>query len=242
MLLSPGVLIIMKNAYNCHKDALASIYIRSVLYKYVSWVLNWYRGDVRSYNFVISVSDDGVNFKDIVSASSIGKTTSAESYNIPDQIAKYVRVTVLGNTHNDLGSITEMAVQGQGCTVPLMSGVSATGSDGNLPQNTLDSDLNTRWSNFGLPSSIQYDLGTSQPICDVDIAWDRGNLRVNSFTILASNDQSFSIPQIVFVGQSSSKTTSPERYDIADTSARYLRIMVNANNENNWASISEVGT
>ncbi len=114
----------------------------------------WYRGDVRSYNFVISVSDDGVNFKDIVSASSIGKTTSAESYNIPDQIAKYVRVTVLGNTHNDLGSITEMAVQGQGCTVPLMSGVSATGSDGNLPQNTLDSDLNTRWSNFGLPSSI----------------------------------------------------------------------------------------
>lgn len=37
----------------------------------------WYRGDVRSYNFVISVSDDGANFKDIVSASSIGKTTSA---------------------------------------------------------------------------------------------------------------------------------------------------------------------
>lgn len=74
----------------------------------------WYRCDVRSYNFVISVSDDGANFKDIVSASSIGKTTSAERYNIPDQIAKYVRVTVLGNTHSDLGSITEMAVQGKG--------------------------------------------------------------------------------------------------------------------------------
>jgi hypothetical protein len=41
----------------------------------------WYRGDVRSYNFVVSVSIDGANFKDIVSASSTGQTTSLEKYN-----------------------------------------------------------------------------------------------------------------------------------------------------------------
>jgi hypothetical protein len=90
----------------------------------------WYRGDVRSYNFVVSVSNDGTNFKNIASTSSTGKTTSGERYNIPDQIARYVRVTVHGNTHNDLGSITEMAVRGQGCTSTQISGVSATGDDG----------------------------------------------------------------------------------------------------------------
>src|SRR5918992_4697480 len=141
---------------------------------------------------------------------------------MPSQLTRCVRVTVYGNTDNDLGSITEMVVQGQGCTIPQISGVSATGNDGNVPQNTLDNSLNTRWSNFGLPSSIQYDLGTSQPICDVDIAWYRGNLRVNSFTISASEDgQNF---QTIFTGTSSGKTTAPEKYDVQNTDARYVRI------------------
>jgi hypothetical protein len=206
----------------------------------------WYRGDVRSYNFVISTSEDGTDFKDIASAASTGKTTSLERYNIPDQPARYVRVTVHGNTQNDLGSINEMAVKGrvagelqENCTIPQINGVSAKGNDGHLPQNTLDNNANTRWSNFGFPSWIQYDLGTSQPICDVDIAWYRGNLRVNSFTISASEDgQTF---QTIFSGKSTGKTTEADRYDVTDVKAKYLRITVTANSENNnWASITEV--
>jgi hypothetical protein len=206
----------------------------------------WYRGDVRSYNFVISTSENGVNFKDIASAASTGKTTSLERYNIPDQPARYVRITVHGNSQNDLGSITEMEVHGhavgepqQNCTIPHIIGVSANGNDGHLPQNTLD-NTNSRWSNFGFPSWIQYDLGsTSQPICQVDIAWYRGNLRVNTFTISASDDgQTF---QTIFTGKSTGKTTSLEKYDVKDVRAKYLRITVTANTENNnWASITGV--
>jgi hypothetical protein len=204
---------------------------------------------VRSYNFVISTSEDGTKFKEIASAASTGKTTSPERYNIPDQSARYIRITVYGNTHNDLGSINEMAIRGhaitqespqqQNCTIPRITGVSAKGNDGNLPQNTLDNNANTRWSNFGFPSWLQYDLGTSQPICDVDIAWYRGNLRVNSFTISASEDgQTF---QTIFSGKSTGKTTTAERYDVTDVKAKYLRITVTANSENNnWASITEV--
>jgi hypothetical protein len=209
----------------------------------------WYRGDVRSYNFIISTSEDGTNFKEIASAASTGKTTSLERYNIPDQSARYIRITVYGNTHNDLGSINEMAIRGhavtqespqqQNCTIPRITGVSAKGNDGNLPQNTLDNSANTRWSNFGFPSWIQYDLGTSQPICDVDIAWYRGNLRVNSFTLSASDDGlTF---QTIFSGKSTGKTTALEKYDVTDVRAKYLRITVTANTENNnWASITEV--
>ena len=202
----------------------------------------WYKGDRRSFNFVISTSVDGVNFKDIMSGLSTGQTTSPERYDLPDQPARYVRITVYGSTANDWGSITEMTIQAEKqaiCTVPWITGESANGNDGHLPQNTLDDNANTRWSNFGFPSWIQYDLGTSQPICDVDIAWYRGNLRVNSFTISASQDgQTF---ETIFTGQSNGKTTAIERYDVTDVTAKFLRITVTSNSENNnWASITEV--
>ena len=173
-----------------------------------------------------------------------GQTSSPERYNIPDQTARYVRVTVHGNSENDLGSINEMSVRGrvsaeqQTCTIPKITGISATGNDGHIPQNTLDNKVNTRWSNLGLPSWIQYNLGSSQRICDVDISWYRGNQRVNTFTISASEDgESF---RTIFIGKSSGKTISPEEYNVIDTNAKYLRITDMRNSENSWASISEV--
>ena len=211
----------------------------------------WYRGDLRVNRFTISVSNDGITFTPVFSGQSSGKTTGLESYNVPDTIGQYMRITVTGNTENSWSSITEVDVNAGfpprptptpvECKTPTITAVGATGNDGNIPQNTLDNNANTRWSNLGLPSSIQYDLGgTSHPICDVDIAWYRGNLRVNSFTISASDDPSFTNPKTIFIGQSSGKTTAPETYNVEDTSARYLRITVMANTENNWASITEV--
>ena len=206
--------------------------------------VSWFIGHKRSYNFVISTSEDGKTFSDTAPARSTGQTSSPERYNIPDQTARYVRVTVHGNSENDLGSINEMSVRGrvsaeqQTCTIPKITGISATGNDGHIPQNTLDNKVNTRWSNLGLPSWIQYNLGSSQRICDVDISWYRGNQRVNTFTISASDDgESF---RTIFIGKSSGKTISPEEYNVIDTNAKYLRITDMRNSENSWASISEV--
>ena len=205
----------------------------------------WFKGAERSYNFVVSSSEDGVNFRDIVSLASTGHTASAEKYDITDQPAKNLRVTVHGNTHNDLASIKEMSVQGKAataepvCTATQLTGVTATGNDGNIPDNTIDNNPNTRWSNFGFPSSIQYDVGKSQPICEVDISWYRGNARVNTFTISASTDGQNFVP--IFSGRSSGTTVAAEPYDVTDTNARYVKITVDANSQNNnWASITEV--
>ena len=105
--------------------------------------VSWFIGHKRSYNFVISTSEDGKTFTDTASARSTGQTSSPERYNIPDQTARYVRVTVHGNSENDLGSINEMSVRGrvsaeqQTCTIPKITGISATGNDGHIPQNTL---------------------------------------------------------------------------------------------------------
>ena len=198
----------------------------------------WYRGDSRTYNFVVSVSNDGQNFRDLVSGKSTGTTAMPERYNIPDTSARYVRVTVHGNSDNSYASIFELSINGKECSIPNISAVGANGNDGNVPQNTLDNNLNTRWSNLGFPSWIQYDLGQSQPICNVDIAWYRGNLRENTFTISVSNDGINFTP--IFSGQSSGETTGLERYNVPDTMGRYMRITVTDNTENSWSSITEV--
>jgi hypothetical protein len=191
-----------------------------------------------AYKFVISVSENGVNFNDVVSSVSTGQSDSPERYNVPDVNARYVRVTVDGNDKNTWADIAELAVNGRSCMVPQVTSVTASGDDGNVPENTLDNSLNTRWSNFGLGSAIEYTFSEPQLVCEVDISWFRGAERVNDFSILVSNDGTNY--RNIFSGESSGSTNALESYNVPDTSAKFLRIVVTGNTENQWASINEV--
>jgi hypothetical protein len=104
--------------------------------------------------------------------------------------------------------------------------------------NVADNNLNTIWSNYGVGSSIQLDLGSSKNICSLDIAWHKGNERQNNFLVSTSQDgKSY---KTVLSTTSSGKSLSYEKYNIADTNARYIRITVNGNTLNSYASITEV--
>ena len=122
--------------------------------------------------------------------------------------------------------------------LPLSSsGATANGFDSPTPpSNTLDNNLNTRWSNLGLPSFIQYNLGQSELVCNIDIAWYNGNSRTVTFTISFSTDGSTFTNQQTF---QSRRTIGPENYDFPDVNAKYVRITVTKNTANNWASINE---
>ncbi|HXV89420.1 MAG TPA: Ig-like domain-containing protein [Nitrososphaeraceae archaeon] len=126
------------------------------------------------------------------------------------------------------------------CTTILpISGVIASGYQlGNPPSNAIDSDLNTRWANDGVGSWISADLGITQNICSVDIAWYNGNARQYHFIIATSTDGSTFTN--VFSGDSSGTTLSSEKYTISNTDATYVRITVNGNTQNNWASIYDL--
>src|SRR5690242_946253 len=118
-------------------------------------------------------------------------------------------------------------------------GVTANGNDGHAPTNVLDNNLNTRWSKLGIGSFIQADLGNQKTICSVDISWYRGNLRNNNFAISVSTDGT--IFTQVFRGKSSGTTLFAEKYNLpTGVEARYVRVTVNGNTENNWASITEL--
>jgi hypothetical protein len=123
--------------------------------------------------------------------------------------------------------------------LPITS-ITANGDDGtNHPANVIDNDLNTRWSKNGIRSWIQADLGTEKLIYYMEIAWYRGNQRQNNFVISVSTDGTNFTN--IFTGRSSGITLSPEIYDFPDVTARYVRITVNGNTQNNWASITEIG-
>lgn len=71
----------------------------------------WYRGSSRAYNFVVSASLDGSTFTDVYSGKS-SKVSSLQRYDIPDTEAKFVRLTVNGNSANSWAEITEVDIFG----------------------------------------------------------------------------------------------------------------------------------
>jgi len=206
----------------------------------------WYNGNARQYHFVIATSTDGTTFTNKFSGDSSGTTLNSEKYTFPATDARYVRITVNGNTVNTWASITELDVFGSGsspppptCTTNLpINAVTASGSDGNGPGNAIDNNLATRWSSDGVGQWIQADLGSTQNICSVDIAWYKGNERASHFVISTSTDGTTFTNK--FSGDSSGTTLNSEKYTFPATDARYVRVTVNGNTVSNWASITEL--
>lgn len=82
------------------------------------------------------------------------------------------------------------------------------------------------------------DLGEVKNVCSVDIRWYKGDQRWNNFVISISTDGS--TYQNVFDSKSSGNTASFERYKFPDISARYIKIIVNGNTQNSYASIADI--
>jgi hypothetical protein len=102
----------------------------------------------------------------------------------------------------------------------------------------VDNNLGTRWSNLGQGSWIQFDLGSKKSICSVDIAWYRGDIRQNNFVISVSDDGTTFTNKLT---GTSNLGTAAEKYTLpGGTEGRYVRITVNGNTENDWASINEI--
>lgn len=129
-------------------------------------------------------------------------------------------------------------------SIPLISqqaisaiSVTASGHDGNVPQNTLDGSLASRWSAKGDGQWIKFDLGSKQTVDDLDIAFYKGDVRYSYFEIQTSNDNK--AWATVYSG-TSRLSAGLKNYNIADTVARYVRILGHGNSSNTWNSLTEV--
>lgn len=115
--------------------------------------------------------------------------------------------------------------------------IDSSGNDGNVEDNLVDGNLSTRWSDNGLGAFITVDLESSKPVNEVLINWYNGDQRSNDFVISTSNDNQTFTP--VFSG-SSNPSSATQSYTFPSVNAQYVKITVNGNTQNNWASINSL--
>ena len=140
---------------------------------------------------------------------------------------------------DDEDTAVEASALGACATQLAISSVTASGAEaGNPASQAIDGDLTTRWSNFGVGSTLTADLGATKSVCSVGVAWYKGTLRASSYTVSVSTTGSTFTT--VFSGQSSGTSNALEVVSFAATAARYVRITVNGNTESDWASITEL--
>ncbi len=131
----------------------------------------------------------------------------------------------------------ESELTASNCAQLTATSVISSGSEtGNPATNTMDDRLDTRWSNYGRGSFIDYDLGSVHAISGATIAWHLGNIQLNDFILYTSLD-GYTYTQ-VYSGRNSA-TTAAQTYTFPTINARRLRITVFGNNLNDWASIAE---
>jgi hypothetical protein len=198
----------------------------------------FYLGDQRTQAFDVQSSTDGTSWATVYGGQSSGTTTGLQTFDFADVPARYVRVVGHGNSQSDWNSLTEVAVWGYPPATLDVAAVTASAHDGNVPANTLDGDLNTRWSARGDGQWIQYDLGSIATVDRVQMAFYLGDTRTQAFDILGSTDGSSWTT--AFSGQSSGTTTGLQTFDFGDLSARYVRIVGHGNSQSDWNSINEV--
>ncbi|AWB65718.1 hypothetical protein C2869_04355 [Saccharobesus litoralis] len=116
--------------------------------------------------------------------------------------------------------------------------VTASSHDGNVPQNTLDNDLGTRWSANGDGEYIEYDLGANFSIDSLDIAFFKGDQRSATFDVLTSADATNWTT--VFSGVQSQSTASQQNVALTSSEGQFVRIVGYGNSANTWNSITEV--
>ncbi len=121
---------------------------------------------------------------------------------------------------------------------PTEISVSANTAQGpNVAANTLDGDLNTRWSALGKGHWLQLDLKDIVSVEAVRIAWYQGQARTADFAIQTSLDGNNWTQ--VYRGESSGKTAGLEEYPVS-ASGRYVRIVCYGNSLHSWNAITEV--
>ncbi len=150
-------------------------------------------------------------------------------------IAKLVDKMYRTSIYQDSDGVYTLAKELIGDEVRVKT-VTASTHDGNIPENTIDGNLNTRWS-AEYEQWIMFDLGEEGYIDNVAIAWSNGAARKAVYDLYVSSDGENWTQ--VFTGKSSGVTNDYEITSLK-TSFRYLKYAGHGNSSTGWNSITEI--
>ena len=80
----------------------------------------WVHGDERVYDFEVSTSTDKRTFTNIFTGESNGNSSLPERYDFADINAQYVKITVNGNSQDDMAGIVEVIFMSVRITMVLI--------------------------------------------------------------------------------------------------------------------------
>lgn len=121
----------------------------------------------------------------------------------------------------------------------ICSAVIASTDDGNVAENVLDDDLNTRWSANGSGNYIEFCMGDTLTLDQVSISFFKGDERQTTFDI------DYSVDGINYQNLSSGEVSGGlsnalEDFDFFPTDIWKLKITCFGNTQNGWNSLNEV--
>lgn len=146
-----------------------------------------------------------------------------------DSYAKILKVSIIDRE-------TVKILEGLETYTPVAA--AASENDGNLPENAMDMDFETRWSAEGDFQWIMLDLGEEKEVGQILLATYRGSARALAFSVeLSSDGKNF---KEVYRGSVSGTTDGLEKFPFEASSARYVRLNCYANNKDKWNSVTEL--
>lgn len=108
----------------------------------------------------------------------------------------------------------------------------------NNPENTIDGDMETRWSSDKSGTVIEYDLGEVKDIKYFGAAFMDGSKRHTMFRIAVSEDgERWKVVRNI---KTAGTTENIEIYDLGEQKARYVRVIGYGNSQGSWFSPREL--
>ncbi len=226
----------------------------------------WFDGDNRTSYFKIKAGTNTSILPTIPiggstsTLSSSGTTDQLESYVLDTPVdAQYIRIQGYGNSKNNLNRIseikiwskTEVVINDHEVKLPVNNVYASSYLGNDIPNNTIDNNLNTRWNANGLNEFIRYDLGAVKKVFRVKIAWYNAGNRHSYFKVKAGITSDVNQMTTVFDAHdansipagSSGNDTNPRELEVYEFSvpvnARYILIEGYGNSINNYNRIYE---
>lgn len=196
----------------------------------------------RGYTYEIAVSDNGFNYEKVAEKTEPTVETNAGQEFALDEakLARYVRVTVFGNTVNEYAHMKEFEVYGTKHEGEVIPTVPVDPEDENniafakttrantgkiISANVVDGDINSAWTATTFPANVDIDLGKSYDLTDIELYFPNVNSQYYKYTIYGSMN-GVDFERFAQKRDNELSSADGDIYSLEGKSARFVRVNV----------------
>ena len=208
--------------------------------------IDFHKGEERSFKFSYWHSNDGVSWVLKGTKNSSGEDSGYEEFYLSDVATRYFRIEFQGNSNDDWNSVSELEIYGNQTEETLLpikvayTTLDVSEEEINNPiTNIHDGSFETRWSGFGDNVSFDMDLGEEMKVDHLDIAFFKANERSFTFSYWQSVDGETWEFKGEHISSKSGLHTRFQQFNLTDVTTRYLRIVFQGNEFDDWNSVNE---